>query len=47
MDQEKCCGTCKWHVRYAAREFVCDNYDSEYFAELTEYSDCCEEWEER
>ena len=45
---EKICGTCKWH-QYEKLTYgwfcVCDK--SEYCADWTDYSDSCEEWEDR
>lgn len=51
MLDDKCCGTCKYHyheniddglVRVNDRSEFC-----EYYAELTEYDDSCNEWEGR
>ena len=48
MEQEKCCGTCKWHIRETTYgEFVCNNSDSEYCTDWTDYEHVCDEWEER
>ena len=45
---KQCCGTCKYHQFENVNDgYVCVNSDSEYCADWTEYSDCCEEWEER
>ena len=45
---KQCCGTCKYHQFENVDDgYVCVNIDSEYFADWTEYSDYCEEWEER
>ena len=45
---KQCCGTCKYHKFENVNDgYVCVNSDSEYCADWTEYSDCCEEWEER
>lgn len=45
---EQCCGTCEYHKFENVNDgYVCVNSDSEYCADWTEYSDCCEEWEER
>ena len=44
---KQCCGTCKYHQFENVNDgYVCVNSDSEYCADWTEYSDCCEEWEE-
>lgn len=29
------------------KDWVCCNQDSEYVADWTDYTDCCEEWESR
>ena len=45
---KQCCGTCKYHQFENVNDgYVCVNSDSEYCADWTEYSDFCEEWEER
>lgn len=45
------CGTCKHNRRqrdgHCNAEFCCNNEDSEYCGVPTEYSDTCEEWEEK
>ena len=45
---KECCGNCKWH-QYDDKydDWLCCNSDSEYVADWTEYSDWCEEYEER
>lgn len=42
------CGECKYH-RYdrESGDWVCENDDSEYFAEFTDYNDSCDGYEER
>lgn len=48
MMNEEVCGTCKWHEPEPIdRGWVCCNADSEYCSDWTEFSDSCEEWEER
>ena len=48
MIDEKCCGTCKYHYHKNIGDgWECVNDRSEYFADWTEYSDSCDEWEER
>lgn len=48
IDEKKCCGTCKYHYHESIDGgWVCVNYESEYVADWTEYSDSCEEWEGR
>lgn len=54
---EHICGECRYHKgeyitnafngRRECRGFKCDNEDSEYFTEYTDYTDTCEEWSER
>lgn len=48
MIDDKCCGTCKYHYH----KNICDGWEcvndrSEYFADWTDYSDSCDEWEGR
>lgn len=44
----ECCGTCEYHKHdYKLGEWVCTNKESEYYAYYIEYSDKCEEYEER
>jgi hypothetical protein len=48
MIDDKCCGTCKYHYHKNIGDgWECVNDRSEYFADWTEYSDSCDEWEER
>lgn len=48
MIDEKCCGTCKYHYHKNIGDgWECVNDRSEYFADWTEYSDSCDEWEGR
>ena len=48
MLDDKCCGTCKYHYHKNIGDgWECVNDKSEYFADWTEYSDSCDEWEER
>lgn len=48
MLDDKCCGTCKYHYHKNIGDgWECVNDRSEYFADWTEYSDSCDEWEER
>ena len=47
MDEERCCGRCKWHkLETVDSGYVCTNSDSEYCSDWTEYGDCCKAWEE-
>lgn len=48
MIDEKYCGTCKYHYHKNIGDgWKCVNDRSEYFADWTEYSDSCDEWEGR
>ena len=48
MLDDKCCGTCKYHgFENLSDGWECVNDRSEYFADWTEYSDSCDEWEGR
>lgn len=48
MIDEKCCGTCKYHYHKNIGDgWECVNDRSEYFADWTEHSDSCDEWEGR
>ena len=45
---EKCCGTCEYHeYENLLQEWVCVNDKSEYVADWTYWTHCCEEWEAR
>lgn len=45
------CGECKFNKRsfdgHCNAEFCCSNEDSEYYGVPTDYSDSCEEFEEK
>lgn len=43
------CGECKHHKydKESDGSWVCTNDRSEYFADWTEYTDRCDEWEEK
>lgn len=42
------CGECKWHIRYEHDKYwSCDNIDSDYYTDYTEYTDTCECFEQR
>ena len=48
MNEEKCCGTCKWHQHEDITDgWVCVNADSDYYTDFTDYEHSCEEWEGR
>lgn len=43
----ECCGTCKYYkYDYKSQGWVCNNPDSEYDADLTDYGDSCAEYED-
>lgn len=50
---EKICGECRWHKSdkmdngFAYIGWYCDNVQSEYYTDFTDYSDMCEAWEQR
>ena len=47
-EQNEVCGTCKYHCHANLdNDWVCENEDSEYYADWTEYNDSCEDWEGR
>ena len=47
MDK-RICGTCRYHQHEDVDDgWVCTNAESENCADWTEYTDSCEEWEER
>ena len=44
----KCCGTCRWRRHEdISDDWVCANGESDYCTDCTDYSHCCENWEER
>lgn len=46
----ECCGTCKYHVPGeipGESDWICNNTEAEEYALETEYSYCCEMYEER
>jgi len=47
MNDEKICGTCKYHRKDDQGDWVCNNKQSDYYAFITGYADECEDWEER
>jgi len=47
-DQERCCGTCRWHWHQQGAgmdDWVCQNTDSDYCSDWTEFQDTCPDWE--
>ena len=51
MEEEKCCGTCRFNRRDWTNpdnpDFYCGNEDSEGRGFNTAYMDVCEDWEEK
>lgn len=52
MTSEEICGKCRYHKPDSShggdiKEWYCNNEDSEYYTDYTEYTDSCEEFEER
>lgn len=45
----KICGTCKWCRQddFFNDDWICVNADSEYCTDYTDYTNTCEEWEQR
>jgi len=46
MNEEKVCGTCRWHNWDDDVDYICDNHDSDNYGDYIFYHDTCEEWEE-
>ena len=48
MSKYRCCGSCK-HSEYdkQSEDFVCNNPESENFAEWIEFNCKCQEWEDK
>lgn len=44
---DECCGNCKYHESQGYDYFVCCNPDSEGYALETDYSDYCDEYENK
>ncbi len=48
INNKEICGNCKWHRREKeSGEFCCTCPESEYYGDYTEYTDRCDELEER
>ncbi len=47
MDDRQVCGTCKYHYHDDKDGWICVNGDSINATYWTEYTDKCEDWEER
>lgn len=45
-DENQCCGNCLFHEKIDGR-WTCTQPGSEYAYYETEYTDVCDEWEER
>ena len=46
-DEEKVCGTCRWHGKNEFYDWKCVNIESDYCTDWTGYNDSCDCWEER
>lgn len=44
MENEKCCGSCRWHEYFTG---ACFNGDSPNCADFTDPEDSCECWEQK
>lgn len=48
---DKICGECKWHwcedLGFIKSDWYCVNPDSDYCMDSTDYTDTCDEWEQR
>ena len=47
---EKICGECKWHRKEDCprdTQWHCQNENSDYYLDYTDYTDTCEEFEQR
>ena len=43
-----CCGNCRWHTKEALTDdWLCDNADSDYVMDYTDFNDGCPEFERR
>lgn len=40
--REECCGKCVYHKVVKNDTFICNNEESDYYGDYTEYSDRCE-----
>ena len=47
IEYECTCETCKYRMHMEERVYFCVNEDSDNYGCHVEYSDSCEEWEER
>lgn len=49
-EQKECCGLCQYHKpegNIFPPDWICTNPESENYSDYTEYSDKCEQFEER
>ena len=46
IEIENVCGNCKYH-KWDGRAWICECPESEAIGYYTEYSDSCDEWEEK
>ena len=42
----QCCGNCMFHCK-KGEEWLCRNVNGDYYSLETEYSDTCDDWEEK
>lgn len=48
MENEKeCCGNCEYHKVIRQDTFCCNNHESDYYGDYTNYEDSCPFWNER
>ena len=45
--EKEVCGRCMWHRYESTGDWSCNNEDSEFYTDYTEYKDSCDEFEER
>jgi len=46
MNEEKVCGTCRWHNWDDDVDYICENHNSGNYGDYTMYGDSCDKWEE-
>lgn len=44
---KECCGTCAWHKNFDGSDFICTNEESDCNGAVTNYNDCCMDYEEK
>lgn len=45
--EEECCGNCEYHKVIRQDTFCCNNHESDYYGDYTNYEDSCPFWNER